>query len=136
MQPPEMQMYFNEEINPDGHLMYANRTVLTQTVDGKLVQPQTEPVYDEPGFGGVSGYPVSQVKLYFSHPMKHGYTVFVEDWSGAPTYTIHSSELEEADILPLAPYSARYRVSTTMYDEVDDEVYQMEFRFEVELPKL
>ncbi len=128
--PPDMMMYFNEEINSGGKLMQASRTVRSIS-RGNTRLGINENLNDE-GIGGVSGYPVTQVTLNFSYAPAGGYSVRVENWERTESYGISSEDLEN-NVLPLAPYDAHYTVSGT-FVTVWDTTYVVEFTFDVKLP--
>ena len=129
--PPEMMMDFGEPINENGNLMHASKTILSAK-RGDAEQGINEYLNDE-GVGGVFGFPVTQVKLYFSYAPEGVYTVVVEDWERTASYTVSSGELAD-DALPLAPYSAHYTVYGT-FTTVRDTTYEMKFVFDIELPE-
>lgn len=128
--PPQMCMYFNDEITPDGDLMYASGFLVSRTVDGTTIRG-SEPEYS--GIGGVSGFNVDQVKFFFSHDLcSDGFTVQVENWEHTSMYQVNSAELAEPYVLPLAPYSAHYTVYADLTD--GNTVYEMQYQFDIELP--
>ena len=129
-QPPDMLLYFNQEINGDGKLMYATKTVLRQTQGGE--EQEISPWLQESGTGGVFGYPATQVRLSFTYAPEGDYTVVVENWERTRSYSLSGSQLT-GGLLPLAPYSAHYTVCGTFHT-VRDTVYEMEFTFDVGLP--
>ncbi len=128
--PPEMMMDFGEAVSPDGELIYASNTVLS--VKRADVKKRPHEITGDKGDGGVSGYPVTQVKLHFSYAPQGEYKVIVENWERTVAYTVSSGELED-DLLPLAPYSAYYTVYGT-FTTYQDTTYEMKFAFHVNLP--
>lgn len=126
--PPNMYLYFNEEITPEGELMVASGSIVSASREG---DPLEGPFPDTGGVGGVGGFPVEEVTLSFSHELYTGdFTVQVEDWGCTDSYLVSSDQLEEPFVLPLAPYSAHYTVYATVTD--GKTVYETEFRFDVE----
>lgn len=128
--PPDMMLYFNEEINYGGKLMHAARTILY--VHGEGGEQQVNENLNNTGVGGVHGLPVTQVKLNFSYEPTDGYTVRVENWDKTEFYTVSSEDLDD-DVLPLAPYDAHYTVYGT-FSTVRSTTYGMEFYFDIRLP--
>ena len=130
--PPQLMLYFNEEANPDGQLMEAEGHVLNLAVDG-----QVQPGGESPPFTGqapgISGIQAAEVQLYFSHDLyTSSYTVEVENWDRSTSRQLFSEDLEDPFLLPLVPYSAHYTLYANFRD--GDEVYEMAYRFDVELP--
>jgi len=130
-QPPEMMLYFNEEINAGGELMYAVKKILSVSRGG-VAQEVNENLNDS-GVGGVSGSPVTQVKLYFSYAPTGSYKIKVENWERTEHYYVLSEDLTD-DTLPLAPYSAHYTV-TGSFATARETVYYMAFVFDIEWPE-
>ena len=128
--PPDMMLYFCESINPRGELIYAARNILY--VHGEGEEQQVNENLNRTGDGGVSGVPVTQVKLSFSYEPSDGYTVRVENWDRTESYTVSSEDLND-DVLPLAPYDAHYTVYGT-FSTVRNTTYGMEFYFDIQLP--
>jgi len=127
--PPEMMLYFNEEINPNGELMHVETQILSASKAGVPI----EVIYRGDGqVGGVSGTPVTEVRLYFSHNLPAGYWVEVTGWAGEEAYDVYSQDLEDPCRFPLAAYDARYTVHTLCED--GDMQYEMQYRFDVDLP--
>lgn len=131
--PPQLMLYFNEEINQDGLPMYASSTVLSAAVDGEELPPDS-PIFEDSGVGGVYNIPVSEVQLVFSQEPLKGYTVRVEDWEKETGYSVSSEELEEPDVLPLADYSAHYTVYAS-FEISEGTIYKMKFVFDIQLPE-
>lgn len=127
--PPEMMMYFNHELNAEGELMYASKTILAIESGGKA-QEVNENLNDS-GVGGVYGYPATQVQLYFSYEPLGEYEILVEDWERTTSYFVSSGDLTDG-ILELAPYSAHYTVYGS-FTTVRDTTYKMKFSFDVKL---
>jgi beta-lactamase regulating signal transducer with metallopeptidase domain len=128
--PPEMMLYFNEQVNTDGELMHAARTIIYKK-SGDVAQ-DINPFFNNDTPGGVTGFPVTEVKLSFSYAPAGDYKITVEDWERDSSYSILSSELED-NVLKLAPYSAHYTVYGT-FDTVRDTTYEMMFEFDIMLP--
>lgn len=130
--PPNMMMYFSEQVNADGELIYyASRTILS--VKSGDVEQEINGHLNNEGVGGVHGCPVTQVKLYFSYAPEGDYEINVENWERKASYTVSSNELADG-VLSLAPYSAHYTVYGT-FTTVRDTTYEMRFSFDVELPE-
>lgn len=127
--PPEMMLYFNEDVNPNGNLMHVETQILSVTQAG---QPQEVKYRSDGQVGGVSGMPVTQAQLYFSHTLHDGYRVKVEEWSGKEPYFIDSRDLEDPFLLPLSDCDARYTVYALCVD--GDTWYEMQYRFDIDLP--
>ena len=127
--PPEMVMYFDEDINIEGEPMHSTKNIISESRAG-VNQEAKE--YD-PSVGGIYGANVAQVKLSFSYEPADDYKIKVENWERTDGYYVHGSELTD-DILPLAPYSAHYTV-TGRFATVRETVYEMEFVFDVKLPE-
>jgi len=127
--PPEMMLYFNEDINPNGTLMHVETQILSMSEGGEPI----EVTYRGDGqVGGVSGISVTEVQLYFSHALPAGYWVEVTGWAGEEPYDVYSQDLEDPYRFPLAAYDARYTVHTLCED--GDMQYEMQYRFDVDLP--
>lgn len=129
--PPDMMLYFNDEINEDGNLMHACKTVLSINQKGEERKVSDE--LSDGAAGGVYGYPVTEVRLTFSYEPRDGYEIQVENWDRTESYVISSDELIDG-VLPLAPYSAHYTVYG-VFETVRETIYEMKFTFDVELPK-
>lgn len=133
--PPELNLYFDGTALDDRPIS-ACQTVLSKTVDGQeqsLDGYQENWLYNGSGVGGVYGAPVTQVTLSFSQEPDSGYAVRIEDWEHTAAQTVSSQDLEDAEILPLAPYSAHYTVCAAF--TVENTVFQMEYCFDVRLPE-
>lgn len=129
--PPEMTMYFNDEINADGQLMHASKTVLSIESGGEKQEVNED--LNDVGTGGVQGYPLTQVRLYFSEEPSGIYRVKVENWERTESYFVSSDQLAE-NVLPLAPYSAHYTVYGS-FATVRETVDEMKFSFDIVLPE-
>lgn len=125
--PPEMMMRFSEEINPDGALMYAARSIISVTRRGVMAIQNT----GHEGVGGVACQAVTSVELSFSYEPLGDYIVKAENWDRTSSYTVLGSELAD-NTLPLAPYSAHYTVSGSFKND-GGTVYKVEFYFDVDL---
>lgn len=131
--PPEMAMYFSEEVNPNGQLMIASGRVLSKKIGSE------EETFDEskeaisPNL--ISGFDVRKVKLYFSHqPYIGEYLVEIRKWNEDEIKHGSSLDFEDENVLVLEPYSAHYTVyGLFTYD--GSVVYEMEYKFDVELPE-
>lgn len=128
--PPELMMYFNDDINPEGELMYASKTIIF--IESGNERQQINENLNDSGIGGVSGYPVTQVQLYFSYEPIGEYEILVENWEHTKSYFVSSSKLTDG-VLELAPYSAHYTVYGH-FRTVRDTNYKMKFSFDIELP--
>ncbi len=128
--PPEMMMYFNDDINADGKLMQASKTILSIRRGGE--EQAINAILNTDGTGGIYGFPVTEVQLTFSYAPLDGYEVQVEDWERTKSYFVSSDDLSE-NVLPLAPYSAHYTVYRT-FATVRETIYEMKYTFDVELP--
>ncbi len=124
--PPEMTMYFNEEISGK-ELMHASKRILSISSGGQA--QEVDEFRNDISAGGVVGVIPPQVKFYFSYEPMDGYKVKVENWDHTESYYVSSEELTD-DTLPLAPYSAHYTVSGR-FTTVRETVYEMEFFFDI-----
>lgn len=130
--PPEMALYFNEEVNPDGNLMVSVGNLLSKQVENDEIQVELERS-KSPNL--ISGFDVEEVKFYFSHELYTGeYLVEVRKWDEDEVEHISSLDFEEENVLKLKPYSAHYRVYG-LFTEDGRVVYEMEYLFDVELPQ-
>ena len=82
---------------------------------------------------GIAGFPAKEVRLDFSLPLLPGGTILVKELEGARTYSLSLDELKE-NVLPLAPYSARYTITASFSQPVQNTVYEAQFCFDVRLP--
>jgi len=130
-QPPKMLMYFAEGLAMDNEPMYATRTVHSVTQNGKNIEFSEH--LNDSGVGGVSGAPVTQVRLDFTYPPDGDFTIKVENWERSDFYTVSSSQLTDG-VLSLAEYSAHYTVYGT-FASYRDTVYEMSFVFDIEMPQ-
>ncbi|MBQ9988052.1 MAG: M56 family metallopeptidase [Erysipelotrichales bacterium] len=132
--PPEMKMYFGNEVNPDGQWMVASSKLNYTVEDGQVYVPEAGDIlYDSGAVGGIHGVDVDKVKLQFSHDLYTGeYIVEVEDWDRENLYHVSSDEMADENVLILAPYSAHYTVYGVFTDGKVQ--YEMEYYFDVELP--
>ncbi|HOG01491.1 MAG TPA: M56 family metallopeptidase [Clostridia bacterium] len=128
--PPEMMMYFNDEVNVQGKLMHASKTILSVESAGE--EQEVDEHVNDLDVGGVHGYPVTRVRLYFSYEPSGDYEILVEDWERAASYSVFGGDLTDG-VLELAPYSAHYTVYGR-FATVRDTAYEMKFTFDVELP--
>ena len=131
-EPPEMAMYFSDEVNPNGQLMIASGKVLSKTdhQEDQIIDAQ-EPV----SANLISGFDVWKVKFYFSHQLYTGeYLVEVREWNSDEIKHISSLDFEDENVLVLEPYSAHYTVYGLFTDN-GSVVYEMEYKFDVELPE-
>jgi beta-lactamase regulating signal transducer with metallopeptidase domain len=129
--PPNLMLYFNDDINKNGVPIHATKTVLSIRTEGE--ERKVSDGMDDGGAGGVFGYPVTEVLLTFSYEPVNGYEVQVENWDRTTSYFISSDELA-GNLLPLAPYSAHYTVYGR-FESVGETIYEMQFRFDVGLPE-
>lgn len=60
-------------------------------------------------------------------------TILAENWDRTASYSVSGEDLTDG-ILKLAPYSAHYTVRAA-FETVRDTTYEMEFFFDVELPR-
>lgn len=128
--PPEMHLYFSEEVNPNGQLSQAYG-ILTQITPSDITEEGILATTGE--VGGINGYEVDKVRFYFSHDLyTASYDVKVEGWDYSESYKVSSADFEDSNVMILAPYSAHYTVFVLLTD--GDVVYDMEFQFDVELP--
>ena len=126
--PPELMLHFDHE-GANGEPLYAGRRIISQTRAG---EPREVTLEDISG-GGLHGAAPTSVELSFTYDPAEGYTVMVEGLDGEEPYTVVSSELS-GDVLPLAPFSARYFVNGT-FESTRETVYEVEFTFTVEYPE-
>lgn len=131
-EPPEMAMYFSDEVNPNGQLMIASGKVLSKTdhQEDQIVDAQ-----ESVSANLISGFDVWKVKFYFSHQLYTGeYLVEVREWNSDEIKHISSLDFEDENVLILEPYSAHYTVYGLFTDN-GSVVYEMEYKFDVELPE-
>lgn len=103
---------------------------LSKTEDGKpLILYECESPWETPS--GAFGYDTvgATATLDFSDVPTSEFVVKVETWDRQDGYTVSQSELDEKDVLPLAPYSAHYTVYAT-FSRKDGVLYDAEFRFD------
>jgi len=133
--PPNLMLHF-DGLEPDDPL-YAQGQIIWRKVGDEYISNIRNDTFEEMGVGGIYGYEATEVRLEFTHPLRDGYQVevYAEGGDGDYMYSVHSTELDEEYVLPLAPYSAEYRITAQPYDTFDDEEYSMEYRFEVILPE-
>jgi len=129
-QPPQMLMYFAEGLAMNNEPMYAMRTIHSVRQNGESIA-FSEHLSDS-GIGGVSGAPVTEVRLDFTYPPQGDFIVKVEKWDHSDFYTVASSQLT-GNVLPLADYSAHYTISG-LFESYRGTEYDMSFAFDVELP--
>ena len=129
--PPDMLMYFDGDVSIDDEPMYAMGTIQSVTQSGENIGFSEHS--NGSGVGGVSGAPVTEVRLDFTYPPGGDFTVKVENWERSDFYTISSSQLTD-NVLPLADYSAHYTVIGT-FASYRDTVYVMSFAFDIEPPQ-
>jgi len=130
--PPEMAMYFSEEVNPNGQLMIASGRVLSKKIGSEEETFVESKEAISPNL--ISGFDVRKVKLYFSHhPYIGEYLVEIRKWNEDEIKHVSSLDFEDENVLVLEPYSAHYTVyGLFTYD--GSVVYEMEYKFDVELP--
>ena len=131
--PPEMAMYFSEEVNPNEQLMIASGRVLSKRfgTEDETFDESKEEV--SPNL--ISGFDVWKVKFYFSHQTYTGeYLVEIRKWNNDEIKHVSSLDFEDENVLVLEPYSAHYTIyGLFTYD--GSVVYEMEYKFDVELPE-
>lgn len=130
--PPEMVMYFNEEINPNGSLMNAYGRILSKQIGTENIEIE---INEDEAATLISGYDVQEVRLSFSHELYTGeYLVEIRKWNDDEIMHISSLDFEEENVLKLKTYDAHYRVYG-LFSEDGSVVYEMEYLFDVQLPK-
>ena len=131
--PPEMAMYFSEEVNPNEQLMIASGRVLSKRIGSE--EETFDESKEEVSPNLISGFDVRKVKFYFSHQSYTGeYLVEIRKWNDDEIKHVSSLDFEDENVLVLEPYSAHYTVyGLFTYD--GSVVYEMEYKFDVELPK-
>lgn len=127
--PPELGLYFSQEVNGDAGLLYCSKEVSGKKIDG-VAQPIYYPLPED--VGGISGYKVEQVELHFEGQLcPEGYSVSVMNWDCSQQDLLYSEDLEDPLLLPLAPYDAHYMIFAKLLDEQGVE-YEMVYRFDVQ----
>lgn len=131
--PPEMAMYFSEEVNPNEQLMIASGRVLSKRIGSEEETFEESKEVISPNL--ISGFDVWKVKFYFSHQLYIGeYLVEIRKWNEDEIKHVSSLDFEDENVLVLEPYSAHYTVyGLFTYD--GSVVYEMEYKFDVELPE-
>lgn len=126
--PPELGLYFSQEVNGDAGLLYCSKQVLGWRIDG-VEQPVR--FIPEEGVGGTDGFAVEQVELHFGAQLTEGYRVLIETLDHSQQDWLQSEDLPDPLLLPLAPYDARYTVYASLLDDKGVE-YEMAYRFDVQ----
>lgn len=131
-QPPELSLDYYGEDDTELELMHAVSRIA-------YLEYQGEPLDIDPsltevgGIGGISGFDVDEVRLYFSYPPAGNFEVLVENWDKTESYKEVFAPAAEGGFItvPLAPYDAHYTVFGR-FESYRDSVYEMEFYFDVE----
>lgn len=126
--PPDLMLYFNEQINPDGSLMYAEKQVLKCVENGTVVS--SGEALQEQSIGGVHGLLPDKVELVFSVEPAEPFTVTIAPLDGSAEKTLSSEEMDDFFVLLLEPYSAQYTIHAA-FEPTDNIRYEMEYRFVV-----
>lgn len=130
LHPPELKLYFGKGEQFEENALHAAKKVLFSMIGGEEKDLST--MHYEESIGGISGIPVDQVRLEFSYPPEEEYTITVNELSGSKVYSLSSQELKD-HLLPLAPYSAIYKMQARFRDGSTNHL--VEYSFKVELPE-
>jgi len=127
VEAPDLMLYFNEDINPTGELMYTWKQIDKKIENGEIT---ANGIRHTEGVGGVYGQLPQQVELIFSMEPAEDFTIVISDWEDANEQVIRSSELEHTFVLPLADYSAHYTVFAA-FEPQENLRFEMVYRFDI-----
>ena len=126
---PALNVHFAEEDDPYGNDFTTHLLKLWKTIGGEksLIH---DGEYPDGSHHGLFGYDLSEATFTFSHELAAPFTVLVESWDYASSYTISQAEMRDGFTMDLPDYPAHYTVYASFYD-ADNALYEAEFWFNI-----